>query len=58
VAALNRDGGRFSTLLNGVIESSPFQRRRGHLDDEPPPAATAQTSAAGEAKGQLEGVTR
>jgi hypothetical protein len=28
VAGLERDGGRFSTLLIGVIDSAPFQRRR------------------------------
>jgi hypothetical protein len=28
VAELERDGGRFSTLLTGVIESAPFQKRR------------------------------
>jgi hypothetical protein len=28
VDKLDRDGGRFSTLLLGVIESAPFQRRR------------------------------
>jgi len=58
VASLNKDGGKFSTLLNGVIESSPFQRRRGSLDDESP-AATAQTSAATESKeAQTEGITQ
>jgi len=28
VARLDRDGGRFSALLMGVLESAPFQRRR------------------------------
>jgi hypothetical protein len=28
VARLNREGGRFSALLAGVIESAPFQKRR------------------------------
>ena len=28
VARLDRDGGRFSALLMGVIESAPFQKRR------------------------------
>jgi hypothetical protein len=28
VARLENDGGRFSTLLNGVIDSAPFQRQR------------------------------
>jgi mono/diheme cytochrome c family protein len=28
VEALDKDGGRFSTLLNGVIHSAPFQRTR------------------------------
>jgi hypothetical protein len=28
VAALDRDGGKFSALLMGVIESAPFQQRR------------------------------
>ena len=28
VERLDRDGGRFSTLLLGVIESAPFQKRR------------------------------
>ncbi len=28
VAKLDKDGGRFSTLLTGVIESAPFQKRR------------------------------
>ena len=28
VAALERDGGRMSTLLFGVIESAPFQKTR------------------------------
>ena len=29
VDRLDRDGGRFSSLLMGVIESAPFQKRRG-----------------------------
>jgi hypothetical protein len=28
VARLDKDGGRFSTLLTGIIESVPFQKRR------------------------------
>ena len=28
VAQLDKDGGRFSTLLTGIIESAPFQKRR------------------------------
>jgi len=28
VEALDQDDGRFSTLLRGVVESAPFQRRR------------------------------
>jgi Protein of unknown function (DUF1592)/Protein of unknown function (DUF1588)/Protein of unknown function (DUF1587)/Protein of unknown function (DUF1585)/Protein of unknown function (DUF1595) len=40
VAALERDGGRFSTLLYGVIDSTPFQRRRAAA-----PPRLAQDSA-------------
>jgi uncharacterized protein DUF1588/uncharacterized protein DUF1585 len=36
VARLEKDGGRFSALLMGVIESAPFQKRRN------PSAATAE----------------
>lgn len=32
VEQLDQSGGRFSTLLTGVIESAPFQKRR-HLSD-------------------------
>ena len=39
VAALDRDGGKFSTLLSGVIESSPFQKRRN-----PAPGARVATA--------------
>ena len=28
VERLERDGGRFSALLNGIVESAPFQKRR------------------------------
>ena len=39
---LERDEGRFSTLLMGVIESAPFQKRRNNAGDasspQPPPA--------------------
>ncbi len=28
VDGLGRDGGRFSTLLMGIIDSAPFQRQR------------------------------
>jgi Protein of unknown function (DUF1592)/Protein of unknown function (DUF1588)/Protein of unknown function (DUF1587)/Protein of unknown function (DUF1585)/Protein of unknown function (DUF1595) len=31
VDRLDRDGGRFSSLLMGVIESAPFQKRRGEF---------------------------
>ena len=32
VTALDKDNGRFSTLLTGVIESVPFQKRRTVAD--------------------------
>ena len=41
VARLERDGGRFSTLLLGVIDSAPFQRHRALA----PAGLTAQVSA-------------
>jgi len=41
VSDLERDGGRFSTLLLGVIESAPFQRRR----ELGPPRFAAQVPA-------------
>ena len=34
VERLDRDGGRFSALLLGVIESAPFQKRRSVSDRE------------------------
>ena len=36
VAGLERDNGRFSTLLNGIIESAPFQKRRNPGRPEQP----------------------
>jgi hypothetical protein len=36
---LERSGGRFSSLLLGVIESAPFQKERRAYDFDPPPAA-------------------
>jgi hypothetical protein len=41
VARLDREQGRFSALLMGIIESAPFQKRRNV------PAATATATAAG-----------
>ena len=41
VADLDRDGGRFSTLLFGVIDSAAFQRQRALI----PSTLTAQNSA-------------
>jgi hypothetical protein len=38
VAQLEKDGGRFSTLLNGIIQSAAFQRQR--LPEAPPAVAT------------------
>jgi hypothetical protein len=38
VVQLDKDGGRFSTLLNGVIQSAAFQRQR--LPEAPPAVAT------------------
>lgn len=43
VARLDRDGGRFSALLSGVIESAPFQRRR--LAAGSAPASPGQSPA-------------
>jgi hypothetical protein len=42
VERLDQDGGRFSALLMGVIESAPFQKRRTV------PAAAAETTASSE----------
>ena len=39
VDRLDRDGGRFSALLMGVIESTPFQQRRNPVS----PAAVAKS---------------
>jgi hypothetical protein len=38
VAQLDKDGGRFSTLLNGIIQSAAFQRQR--LPEAAPAVAT------------------
>jgi hypothetical protein len=46
VAQLERDQGRFSTLLMGVIESAPFQKRRTSAT----PADASQPKAAPNAK--------
>ncbi len=49
VARLERDGGRFSALLTGVIESAPFQQQRradgARTPAKNPPPAIALTSA-------------
>jgi len=45
VARLEREQGRFSALLNGVIESAPFQKRRNI-------SLTTATSQTSEEKGQ------
>jgi hypothetical protein len=39
-AALDRDGGKFSTLLMGIIDSSAFQRRRAVQEKQEMPAET------------------
>ena len=41
VAKMEADGGRFSALLAGVIESAPFQRRRDATGDAAPAEETA-----------------
>jgi hypothetical protein len=38
VERLEKDGGKFSTLLNGVVESAPFQKRRNRAVATAPPA--------------------
>jgi hypothetical protein len=51
VDALDHNDGRFSALLNGIIESAPFQRRRmGPGQDEKPAAkpASGQRADAGQ----------
>ena len=45
VEQLERDEGRFSTLLMGVIESAPFQKMRS-ADPAPPALNPAQQAAA------------
>jgi hypothetical protein len=50
VEQLERDQGRFSTLLMGVIESAPFQKRRtgpGPADPAPPKGKKTSTLASG-----------
>lgn len=44
VARLDRDGGKFSALLSGVIESAPFQRRRLAAGPGPNPSAAAPSN--------------
>jgi hypothetical protein len=39
------DGGRFSTLVMGIIESAPFEKRRNASDADTQPAAPATQSA-------------
>jgi hypothetical protein len=47
IVQLERDQGRFSTLLMGVIESAPFQRRRNNptVPEQQPRNAPSATSA-------------
>jgi hypothetical protein len=45
-AKMEADGGRFSTLLNAVIESAPFQRRRETPAGVPTAAEAKSASAA------------
>jgi hypothetical protein len=42
VEQLEKNDGRFSTVLMGVIESAPFQERR---NTQPPPAAPVQRAS-------------
>ncbi|HEY1847960.1 MAG TPA: DUF1592 domain-containing protein [Opitutaceae bacterium] len=48
VAALERDNGRFSTLLMGIIDSAPFQRQRVPGRAPPPMALSAPRPVAAE----------
>jgi hypothetical protein len=45
VDRLEKDGGKFSTLLTGVVESAPFQKRRNRAVAAAPPAAPAKQPA-------------
>jgi hypothetical protein len=46
VARMNKEDGRFSALVMGVIESAPFQRQRRASPDNPAaPVPPAQASA-------------
>jgi len=42
VDRMNREDGRFSALLSGIVESAPFQRRRLSDPARPPQAAAPQ----------------
>ena len=42
VAQLDKDGGRFSTLLTGIVESAPFQKRRNISSTTVTPPASEQ----------------
>jgi hypothetical protein len=48
VDRLEKNDGRFSSLLSGVIESAPFQERRNR-PAPPPPAPDAKSTAGGDA---------
>ena len=53
VGRLERDGGKFSTLLTGIIESTPFQKRRNPSapgDTEPPVVTPKQPEQRAEGK--------
>ena len=44
VDRLEKNDGRFSSLLSGVIESAPFQERRNRIDPDAKPPARAQAN--------------
>jgi hypothetical protein len=41
VERLEKEDGKFSALLNGIVESAPFQRTRPAAEPPPPPQQQA-----------------